>query len=84
MAEKNIRITEKVIGDTLYIIESAVIGTAKMAKEAFHLCMQGYGPTQIAKEFSKRRIMNPNAHAKANGVGIPDNRGRRGAIRLFI
>jgi hypothetical protein len=37
--------------------------------------MQGYGPTQIAKEFSKRCIMNPTAHAKANGVNIPDNRG---------
>lgn len=48
---------------------------AKMVKEAFHLCMQGYGPTQIAKEFSKGRIMNPTAHAKANGINIPDNRG---------
>lgn len=48
---------------------------AKVVKEAFHLCMQGYGPTQIAKEFSKRKIMNPTAHAKANGINIPDNRG---------
>lgn len=48
---------------------------AKVVKEAFHLCMQGYGPTQISKEFSKRRIMNPTAHAKANGINIPDNRG---------
>lgn len=48
---------------------------AKVVKEAFRLCMQGYGPTQIAKEFSKRRIMNPTAHAKANGINIPDNRG---------
>ena len=48
---------------------------AKVVKEAFRLCMQGYGPTQIAKEFSKRKIMNPTAHAKANGVNIPDNRG---------
>ena len=48
---------------------------AKVVKEAFHLCMQGYGPTQIAKEFNKRRIMNPTAHAKANGINIPDNRG---------
>ena len=48
---------------------------AKVVKEAFHLCMQGYGPTQIAKELTKRRIMNPTAHAKANGVNIPDNRG---------
>lgn len=41
-----------------------------MIKEAFHLCMQGYGPTQIAKEFSKRCIMNPTARAKANGINI--------------
>ncbi|MDD3199604.1 MAG: recombinase family protein [Eubacteriales bacterium] len=48
---------------------------AKVVKEAFHLCMQGFGPTQIAKELTKRRIMNPTAHAKANGINIPDNRG---------
>ncbi len=48
---------------------------AKVVKETFHLCMQGFGPTQIAKELTKRRIMNPTAHAKANGVNIPDNRG---------
>ncbi len=48
---------------------------AKVIKEAFHLCMKGYGPTQIAKEFTKRKIMNPSAHAKANGINIPDNRG---------
>lgn len=48
---------------------------AKVVKEAFRLCMQGYGPTQIAKEFSKRHIMNPTAHAKSNGINIPDNRG---------
>jgi len=38
--------------------------TGKVVKEAFHLCMQGYGPTQIAKEFSKRCIMNQTAHRK--------------------
>lgn len=48
---------------------------AKVVKEAFRLCMQGYGPTQIAKEFSERRIMNPTAHAKVSGINIPDNRG---------
>lgn len=48
---------------------------AKVVKEAFRLCMQGYGPTQIAKEFSERKIMNPTAHAKASGINIPDNRG---------
>ncbi|WP_194087093.1 DUF4368 domain-containing protein [Acetivibrio mesophilus] len=48
---------------------------AKVVREAFHLCMQGYGPSQIAKEFTKRRIMNPTAHARKNGINIPDNRG---------
>lgn len=48
---------------------------AKVVKEAFRLCMQGYGPTQIAKEFCERKIMNPTAHARTNGINIPDNRG---------
>src|SRR5574344_2015231 len=48
---------------------------ADVVRQAFHLCMDGYGPTQIAKEFNKRHIMNPTAHAKANGITIPDNRG---------
>lgn len=47
---------------------------AKVVREAFRLCMQGYGPSQIAKEFTTRRIMNPTAHAKKNGINIPDNR----------
>ena len=47
----------------------------KVVREAFHLCMQGYGPSQIAKEFTRRRIMNPTAYAKKNGINIPDNRG---------
>lgn len=48
---------------------------AEVVREAFRLCMQGYGPSQIAKEFTRRRIMNPTAHAKKNGINIPDNRG---------
>jgi hypothetical protein len=39
-----------------------------------HLCVCGYGPTQIAKEMMKRGYMNPTAHAKAKGIGNPDNR----------
>ena len=57
---------------THWIVDEAA---AKVVKESFRLCMQGYGPTQIAKEFSKRKIMNPTAHAKASGINIPDNRG---------
>ncbi|MDS1029946.1 recombinase family protein [Bacillota bacterium LX-D] len=48
---------------------------AKVVREAFHLCMQGYGPSQIAKELTRRKIMNPTAHARKNGINIPDNRG---------
>ncbi len=47
---------------------------AKIVRDIFRLCVQGYGVSQIANEISKRHIMNPTAHAKANGIGIPDNR----------
>ena len=47
---------------------------AEVVREIFRLCVKGYGVTQIAKEITKRRIMNPTAHAKANGISIPDNR----------
>ena len=47
---------------------------AKVVRDIFRLCVQGYGVSQIANEISKRHIMNPTAHAKANGVSIPDNR----------
>lgn len=47
---------------------------AEVVRQAFHLCMDGYGPTQIAKEFMKRGYKNPTAHAKAMGFNPPDNR----------
>ena len=47
---------------------------AKVVRDIFRLCVQGYGVSQIAKEITKRHIMNPTAHAKANGINIPDNR----------
>lgn len=47
---------------------------AEVVREAFRLCVQGYGVSQIAKELTKRHIMNPTAHAKANGSNPPDNR----------
>jgi site-specific DNA recombinase len=40
---------------------------ADVVRQAFHLCMDGYGPTQIAKEFMKRGYRNPTAHAKDMG-----------------
>ena len=47
---------------------------AKVVRDIFRLCVQGYGVSQIANEISKRHIMNPTAHAKANGISIPDKR----------
>lgn len=47
---------------------------AAVVKEIFHLCVQGYGVTQIANEISKRHIMNPTAYAKSKGRNNPDNR----------
>lgn len=37
---------------------------ASVVKEIFHLCMQGLGPTQIAKELTKRNILCPTVHFK--------------------
>lgn len=47
---------------------------ADVVRQAFRLCMDGYGPTQIAKEFMKRGYKNPTAHAKDMGYNPPDNR----------
>lgn len=49
---------------------------ASVVKEIFHLCMQGLGPTQIAKELTKRNILCPTAHFKNIGLNpgyIPAN-----------
>lgn len=51
---------------------------AKVVRDIFRLCVQGYGVSQIAKEMSKRHIMNPTAHALAHGRGTPDNRNDTG------
>ena len=47
---------------------------AAVVREIFRLCVQGYGVSQIAKEITKRHIMNPTAYAKHHGRTIPDNR----------
>jgi len=44
---------------------------AEVVREIFHLCMQGFGPTQIAKELTKREIENPVAHGKSKGIKVP-------------
>ncbi|MCD8328262.1 MAG: recombinase family protein [Ruminococcus sp.] len=51
---------------------------AEVVREAFRLCVQGYGVSQIAKELTKRHIMNPTAHIKALGLNPPDNRSYAG------
>ncbi len=48
--------------------------SSKVVREIFSLCIDGYGPTQIAKEMMKRGYLNPTAYAKSNGIDIPDNR----------
>ena len=47
---------------------------AEVVREAFLLCVSGYGPSQIAKEFTERKILNPTAYAKSLGIGKPDRR----------
>jgi len=44
---------------------------AEVVREIFHLCMSGFGPTQIAKELEKRKIKNPVSHGKTNGINVP-------------
>ena len=47
---------------------------AEIVRRIFQLCIEGYGPTQIAGEINKLHVMNPTAHLKSLGVGVPDNR----------
>ncbi len=47
---------------------------AQNVREVFHLCVQGFGVSQIATEMSKRHVLNPTAYAAAHGYRIPDNR----------
>ena len=47
---------------------------AAIVKEAFQFCVQGYGPTQIARKFEEQGYMNPTAHIKSLGFNVPDNR----------
>ena len=47
---------------------------AAIVREVFHLCVSGYGPSQIARLLTERRLLNPTAYARSRGVKIPDNR----------
>lgn len=44
---------------------------AEVVREIFSLCVKGYGPTQIAKELTRRQIVNPVAHARKQGLTLP-------------
>lgn len=44
---------------------------AAVVKEIFHLCISGYGPTLIAKELKKRKVLTPVDYAKSNGRNAP-------------
>lgn len=40
---------------------------AAVVKEIFNLCMNGYGPTQIARILTERKVDTPTIHAKKQG-----------------
>lgn len=51
---------------------------AQIVREAFHMCMQGFGPSQIANEFTRRKVLTPKAYAISKGrtnVGKPGTEG---------
>lgn len=41
---------------------------AEVVKKIFHLCVAGYGPTQIAKKLTSEGILNPAAYCHKNGL----------------
>jgi DNA invertase Pin-like site-specific DNA recombinase len=45
---------------------------AKVVKEIFGLCIQGFGPTQIARILTERERDTPVIHAKKQGRELPD------------
>lgn len=47
---------------------------ATVVREIFRLCMAGYGPTQIAGELQKRKIVTPGEYSKRNGTNIPSTK----------
>ena len=51
---------------------------AAVVKEIFHLCVQGFGVSQIATQLTERHILNPYSYAKAHGINLPINGRNRG------
>lgn len=60
---------------TRKVLKTRAIGllmkTATVVKEIFHLCVAGYGPSQIAKELKIREILTLVEYAKQNGQKLP-------------
>ena len=46
---------------------------APVVKQIFEMCVAGYGPTQIARELTKQRVVIPRVHATINGIHISDS-----------
>lgn len=44
---------------------------AQVVKKIFDLCMQGRGPSQIAAQLEKDKVLNPTAYKLREGVGTP-------------
>ena len=44
---------------------------AETIREIYSLCIQGYGPTQIARILTERKIDTPVLHAKKVGINLP-------------
>lgn len=44
---------------------------AETVREVYRLCIQGYGPTQIARILTERGIDTPVIHAKKVGITLP-------------
>lgn len=44
---------------------------AEVVRKIFRLCIEGYGPTQIAKILADEKILVPTAHLRSLGVNTP-------------
>ena len=44
---------------------------AEVVREIFHLCISGYGPSQIARILTERNVLTPTAYAISHGRSIP-------------
>lgn len=44
---------------------------AEVVKRIFALCLDGYGPSQIARMLEANRVLTPSAHWQAEGIPFP-------------